>query len=639
MATFVDPKSGLHFWYKDVPCFQYMKKYGIYEYDVIQSCIKYLRPQGAFVDIGAHIGTYSFYLSSECKMVYAFEAQQDTYDGLVIGIGANGLTNVVAYNNALGANNVDKIPYHENSLDGGTTSLDADVAQKTKSTRGVVTKYTTMRTLDSFQLTDVDLIKIDVEGLEAQVILGATQTLENSHYPTILFEAWPYDWYQARKNMLLGMLRGIGYQVNQIPGYQHLFIAKDHPKRLAYLNTLEKSANEEYHTVVKLRCEGKRELAYQHILNGLKNAIKGSITWARLHEELGVIAYYMDNIKDKGLRACEEASLSRVPWNIRNIVLFNQGFYMKPLEAKQHITLDIPCPDLYKPSSPSIIRTGDGYLVNVRLVNYTIVEGEYKMRDPDNIIRTRNQLFHLDNKLLLTQEPSVELINASLTPMYQATCMGFEDVRLLSEDRFFSTALMTNDQNTPEVVMGRFSKNGLVKEVTRLQVADKLQCEKNWLPWIVDNNTIRFIYSWQPFRLFELNGTEQKELLNINLTERNLDTFRGSSPPIPYRYQGEDGMLMTVHQVHYNTPRKYFHRLVWISNDLLINCNPHAKFCYSEPFFFHSMNIEFNLSIVASNNKEVIFGYSIEDNSANLAVVDNIVIDRYLDSGTHQHRY
>lgn len=67
-----------------------------------------------------------------------------------------------------------------------------------------------MRTLDSHELTDVGFIKIDVEGLEAAVLLGAQHTLE-AYHPTMLVEI---DRARHTQDSFLGvhaLLRKWGY--------------------------------------------------------------------------------------------------------------------------------------------------------------------------------------------------------------------------------------------------------------------------------------------------------------------------------------------------------------------------------------------------------------------------------------------
>jgi hypothetical protein len=47
-----------------------------------------------------------------------------------------------------------------------------------------------MQTLDATVETSVDFLKIDVEGGEAEVLLGATEILKN-HHPTLFVEVHP----------------------------------------------------------------------------------------------------------------------------------------------------------------------------------------------------------------------------------------------------------------------------------------------------------------------------------------------------------------------------------------------------------------------------------------------------------------
>lgn len=57
------------------------------------------------------------------------------------------------------------------------------------------------RTLDSYGLTDVCLIKIDVEGMEPHVLRGARATIARCR-PVITAEAWDSDYHQAIANIL-----------------------------------------------------------------------------------------------------------------------------------------------------------------------------------------------------------------------------------------------------------------------------------------------------------------------------------------------------------------------------------------------------------------------------------------------------
>jgi hypothetical protein len=76
------------------------------------------------------------------------------------------------------------------------------------------------------------LIKIDVEGLELNVLKGAESFLESSCYPPILFEAWDFDWFREDKQRLLNFLSYLGYKVSL---NLHQEYVAQHPQNDVYI--------------------------------------------------------------------------------------------------------------------------------------------------------------------------------------------------------------------------------------------------------------------------------------------------------------------------------------------------------------------------------------------------------------------
>jgi hypothetical protein len=75
-----------------------------------------------------------------------------------------------------------------------------------------VTTYD-VKTLDEYNIRDIDLIKIDVEGMEFNVLLGSKQTLEENNYPPIIFECWQDSWFQEQRTTLFELLQEMGYKI------------------------------------------------------------------------------------------------------------------------------------------------------------------------------------------------------------------------------------------------------------------------------------------------------------------------------------------------------------------------------------------------------------------------------------------
>lgn len=88
-----------------------------------------------------------------------------------------------------------------------------------------------------------------------------------------------------------------------------------------------------------------------------------------------------------------------------------------------------PSTKRYSPMNPSMLKCGDGYLVNLRMVNYHMVDGiHYVSNDEDKIIRTKNFLMGLDRNLKVLWD--IEVVDRSPTPRKDWRVKGLEDCRI-----------------------------------------------------------------------------------------------------------------------------------------------------------------------------------------------------------------
>ncbi|MCQ8226697.1 FkbM family methyltransferase [Pantoea trifolii] len=199
------------------------------------------------VDVGANLGAWSVPMGDHIRtkggILYAFEPQRQVYYQLCANLFSNQLFHCHAMQMAIGdVNGEIDVPVldMQNEVNVGALSLDADIRAQQKMLSTDITTCESVRiaTIDSLKLPAAHLVKIDVEGLELEVLKGARLWLGSSGYPAILFEVWG-DYLPGlipKRNRLLNLLkRALGYEVDM---FGELGIAQ-HPqnKRLEIKRT------------------------------------------------------------------------------------------------------------------------------------------------------------------------------------------------------------------------------------------------------------------------------------------------------------------------------------------------------------------------------------------------------------------
>lgn len=122
------------------------------------------------IDIGAHVGLWSYHLAKCFARVDAFEPVLEFRRCFERNVKA---PNAILHSYAIGAASG---PI-ELQMDPDNSGASKIIGQQDPGD-GVARLMVEMRTLDGYGFEDVDFIKIDVEGFEPHVIAGARETLE-----------------------------------------------------------------------------------------------------------------------------------------------------------------------------------------------------------------------------------------------------------------------------------------------------------------------------------------------------------------------------------------------------------------------------------------------------------------------------
>lgn len=174
-----------------------------YEVDVLRE-IHGMGLSGTAIDAGANIGNHTLWLAAVCGLqVVAFEPLR--VPELNANIAVNGLQDqVTVHPVALGA------------ADGSATCVGRGRFKVAAGARGAgsssdfVGTTVPVRRLDAYHLTDVALLKVDVEGMETDVIRGGMDTIRRC-LPVIYAEAWDETYQKA----IGKLLEPLGYRMTR----------------------------------------------------------------------------------------------------------------------------------------------------------------------------------------------------------------------------------------------------------------------------------------------------------------------------------------------------------------------------------------------------------------------------------------
>lgn len=174
-----------------------LARYGEWGEDEIALLRDYIKPGDVVLDVGANVGTHALgfaELVGPTGRVIAIEGQPEVFELLCTNITNNGHAGVVSALNVLAGERLDLV---KTKLFGAAMPDNAGARSFLYETRDkelppwasddALDIHLAMITLDSLALKRCDLIKIDVEGMEYEVLSGAEKILSEFH-PIVYFE-------------------------------------------------------------------------------------------------------------------------------------------------------------------------------------------------------------------------------------------------------------------------------------------------------------------------------------------------------------------------------------------------------------------------------------------------------------------
>lgn len=150
---------------------------GTYQIKKLRAALEYVKQWRTAVDVGAHVGFWSMHLAPRFQGLEAFEPVADHRECWQENM----------KDQFQGAHHC-AIRLHECALGASPGKVSMVVPPGSSGGTHIGGPgWIPLKTLDSFNLRDVDFLKIDVEGAELAVLEGARATLEEYH-PCVIVE-------------------------------------------------------------------------------------------------------------------------------------------------------------------------------------------------------------------------------------------------------------------------------------------------------------------------------------------------------------------------------------------------------------------------------------------------------------------
>jgi FkbM family methyltransferase len=294
-------KSGIMLYNtNDVYVGKSLNEYGEFSQAEVDLFEKFISDGMTVIDVGANIGCHTVNFArmvGSTGLVFAYEPQRLCYYCLCANVALNNLTNVYCLQNAVGREDgridVPELDYRcENNFGGislGTITENCDKCS------------VKMIRLDDRKLNRIDFIKIDVEGMEGEVLSGAKETILK-HRPFLYLE----NDRPENVSLLVKMVRSLNYEIyfhapplynsgNFLKNRKNIFGTITSINMFCCPKEFEMSIDTAALKLTRLNADGKISL---HRENNNINQLHVDVNEAVIESCIKASVYYSENLCD-----------------------------------------------------------------------------------------------------------------------------------------------------------------------------------------------------------------------------------------------------------------------------------------------------------------------------------------------------
>lgn len=182
-----------------------LEQYGEYSELELSGLLQFIQPAWSIIEVGANMGTFTVPFAKTVGIygrVHAFEPQTKLYQVLSANLALNQVDNATTYRMALGsAEGLIAVPSFKYDKEDNFGSLSLDPNNKTNANTAIIK-------LDSLGIS-CHLLKIDVEGMETDVLMGAKEMIKQCR-PVIHVEN---DRGKEKSETLIKFLQEMNYRM------------------------------------------------------------------------------------------------------------------------------------------------------------------------------------------------------------------------------------------------------------------------------------------------------------------------------------------------------------------------------------------------------------------------------------------